>query len=205
MKKATWGISTAAAALLLAAGSAGAQVCAGFPAPEGGGTVGALANFPSGYEQYGVQGDYNSEGPIAFNGGILGAFDNGSSLFTLRGGVAFKLESVARSPGLSLCPNVRIDFSSRSGFTLWQVPIGFGVGATLPLGDGETALTPYVIPALVWQQLSGGTGNSLSESDFGVRGGADVSFSRFYVGGTVEWVQAPGTRAMFGIRAGAKF
>jgi len=205
MMKATWSIATAAAALLLAAGSAGAQVCAGFPAAEGGGTVGGLANFPSGYEQYGVQGDYNSEGPIAFNGGILGAFDNGSSLFTLRGGVAFKLDSIARVHGLSLCPNLRVDFSSRSGFTLWQVPIGFGIGATLPLGEGGTALTPYVIPALVWQQLSGGTGNSVSESDFGLRGGTDLNFGRFYLGGTAEWVQATGTKVMFGIRGGAKF
>jgi hypothetical protein len=203
MKKATWSIATAAAALLVA-GSAGAQVCAGFPAAPGQGTVGVLANFPSGYEQYGVQGDYNSLGPIAFNGGILGAFHEGATLFTLRGGVAFKLDSLARAPGLSLCPNLRVDFSSRSGLNLWQVPIGFGIGATLPLGGG-TALTPYVIPALVWQKLSGGTGNSVSETDFGLRGGTDVSFGRFYLGGTAEWVQAPGTRVMFGIRGGAKF
>ncbi|HEV7588013.1 MAG TPA: hypothetical protein VGO40_07755 [Longimicrobium sp.] len=204
MKNATWGTATAAAALLLVAGSAGAQVCAGFPAPEGRGTAGGLANFPRGYQQYGWEGSSNLQGPLALNGGILGAFNNGASLFTLRGGVAIKVDSIARLPGLSICPNLRVDFSSRSGYTLWQVPIGLGLGATLPLGR-ETALTPYVIPALVWQQLSAGTGNSVSESDFGVRGGANLGFGRFYLGGTVEWIQAPGTRAMFGVRGGAIF
>jgi hypothetical protein len=203
MKKATWGIAAAVAALL-AAGSAGAQVCAGYSTAPGQGTLGALANLPSGFHQYGSEGSYNMEGPLAFNGGLLVAVDDGSSLFTLRGGVAVKVDSIARLRGFSICPNLRVDFSAKSGFTLWQVPIGLGLGATLPLGGGGTSLSPYVIPALVWEQLSGGPGTGVTETHFGVRGGADLGIGRVYVGGMVEWVSAPGNEAMFGVRAGLR-
>jgi hypothetical protein len=204
MKQTTFGFA-AVLAMLLAAGSAGAQVCAGFPTAPGQGSVGGLANFPSGIQQYGGEGSYNMDAPLAVNGGLLVLVDEGNSLFTLRGGVAFKVDSIARLRGISICPNLRVDFSSKSGFTLWEVPIGLGLGATLPLGGEGTALTPYVIPALVWEQLNGGPGNSRTETHFGVRGGADVGFGRLFVGGTVEWVSAPGVDAVFGVRGGMKF
>ena len=206
MKKTMSGFAAAVAALVVA-GSAGAQVCAGFPTTDGQGTIGALANFPSGFDQYGAEGSYNPTGPLAVNAGYLYSTGDGDHLNTFRGGVAFDLGSVLGSmaPGISICPNVRADYTSESGVTLWQVPIGLGLGASLPVGGPDMTLTPYVIPSLVWQRISAGAGTDATETDFGIRGGADLNFDRFFLGGTVEWVNGEGNDAVFGVRAGIKF
>jgi hypothetical protein len=205
MKKTMSGLAAAAAALLLA-GSAGAQICAGFPTADGQGSLSALANFPSGFDQYGVEGSYNPQGPLAVNAGFIYSTDDEDDLNTLRIGGALDLQSLlgAGLPGLSICPNVRADRTSDAGITLWQVPIGLGFGASVPVGSPDMTLTPYVIPALVWQRFSAG-GLDESETEFGVRGGADLSFDRFFLGGMVEWVNNSAQDAVFGVRAGIKF
>jgi hypothetical protein len=205
MKKAIWSLAALAGALA-AAGGASAQVCAGFPITKGQGTVGALVNFPSGFHQVGAEGSYHSESSIGLNGGVLSSWDSNSTLITFRGGLAFDLAGTGGLPaGLSVCPVVRADFSTRSGLTLWQVPLGVGVGATVPVGSPGTTLTPYVIPALMWEKLSGAGSSHITETHFALRGGADLNVSRFFLGGRLEWIDAPGVDAVFGVRAGMKF
>ncbi|HVG43121.1 MAG TPA: hypothetical protein VM890_00270 [Longimicrobium sp.] len=219
MQKTMSGIAAAVAALMVA-GSASAQVCAGFPTNDGQGTIGALATFPSDFDQYGVEGSYNLTGPLAVNAGYIyskghdddSVDEEDDNLNTFRGGLALDLSTFVGNllPGISLCPNVRADYTTEDGVTLWQVPIGLGFGASLPVGGPDMTLTPYVIPALVWTRADIGGGIDDSETNFGIRGGADLSFDRFYLGGTVEWVDAPHpfngqTKAIFGVRAGFKF
>jgi hypothetical protein len=108
-------------------------------------------------------------------------------------------------PGISICPNVRADYTSQNGVTLWQVPIGLGFGASLPVSGPDMTLTPYVIPALVWSRISAGASTSDTQTEFGIRGGADLNFDRFFLGGQVEWVNGTGNDAVFGVRAGVKF
>ena len=108
-------------------------------------------------------------------------------------------------PGISLCPNVRADLTPESGVTLWKVPIGLGFGASLPVGSPDMTLTPYLIPALGWSRYSAGPGLDNTETSFGVRGGADLGFGRFFLGGTVEWVNDGTEDAVLGVRAGIKF
>jgi hypothetical protein len=206
MKKTMSGFAAAVAALVVA-GSAGAQVCAGFPTADGQGTLGAFANFPSDFDQYGAEGSYNLTGPLALNAGFIFSKDDTDDLSTIRVGAAFDLGSMLGSllPGISICPNVRADYTSDSGVTLWQVPIGLGFGATLPVGGPDMTLTPYVIPALVWERIDAGAGLTDTETAFGIRGGADLNFDRFFLGGLVEWVDATGNDPVFGVRAGIKF
>jgi len=211
MKKTMYGFAAAVAALVVA-GSANAQACAGFPTTDGQGTIGALANFPSNFDQYGAEGSYNLTGPLAVNAGYLYSKAGGNHLNTFRGGLAVDINSFVGNllPGISLCPNVRADYTNSDGTKLWQVPIGLGFGASLPVGGPDMTLTPYVIPALVWTHSDVGAGLTDSQTDFGVRGGADLNFDRFYLGGTVEWVNAENPfngekKAVFGVRAGIKF
>jgi hypothetical protein len=210
MKK-TMSAFAAAAAVLVMAGSAGAQVCAGFPTNDGQGTLGGLANFAGDVDQYGAEGSVNLMGPLAVNAGFLYSKDGEDELNTFRGGLALDISSFvsAMLPGISVCPNVRADYSSEDGATRYTVPIGLGLGATLPMGGPDMTLTPYVIPALVWQRFELGVLDE-SETNFGVRGGADLNFDRFFLGGTVEWIDAPSpingdTKPVFGVRAGFKF
>ena len=205
MNKAIWSLAAAAAALAMA-GGASAQACAGFPTTKGQGTFGGVVGFPTGAHQVGAEGSYHAESPFGLNGGVLSSYNENGTMMTFRGGLAFELPMVERAlPGLSLCPVVRADFSMRGGYTFWQVPIGVGVGATVPVGGPGTTLTPYVIPALMWEKLNGAGPSEITETHFAVRGGADLSISRFFLGGTLEWIDATGIDATFGMRAGMKF
>jgi len=205
MKKAIGSLAAVVAALAMTGGAA-AQACAGYPTTQGQGTFGGLVNFPSGFNQVGLEGSYHTEGPFGLNGGLLFSFDEDATLITFRGGAAYAVAAAGRLlPGLSVCPVVRVDFSTRSGLTFWQVPLGVGVGVTTPVGGPGTTLTGYVIPALLWEQLSAGGPSQITETHFALRGGADLSFARFYLGGTLEWIDAAGIDAVFGVRAGMKF
>jgi hypothetical protein len=196
----------AAAAAVAVAGTAQAQVCAGFPIHDNQGTISARADFPSGADQYGVEGAFNFTGPLSLNAGYIYTKDNSGvtagHLDTFRAGAAVDISgyTAAMLPGISVCPNVRADFTSIAGTNFYSVPVGLGLGASVPLGSPDMSLTPYAIPAVVF---SGGSG--VNSTDFGIRGGADLNFDRFYLGGQVEWVNGGGSNAVFGVRGGIKF
>lgn len=209
MKKTMFGL--AAAAVLVAATSASAQVCAGFPIAENQGSIGALASFPSGINNFGVEGAFNFAGPFSANAGYIRSEETGSGgdhLDNFRVGAALDISSATAGilPGVSVCPNVRADFASQGGVDSYLIPVGVGLGVTLPMGSQGMSLTPYAIPAAYFFHVSAGGGlGSVSETDFGVRGGADLNIDRFYFGGTIEWVNTEGSDAVFGVRAGIKF
>ncbi|MFL5383184.1 MAG: hypothetical protein ACJ8GN_11755 [Longimicrobiaceae bacterium] len=218
MRKTTMSGFAMAAAALLAAGSASAQVCAGFPTTDGQGTIGALANFPTGFNEYGAEGSYNFTGPLAVNAGYIYSDTNDNHTNTFRGGVAF---DVATAPGnfrstVSICPNVRADYASRDGtfhVTRWQVPVGLGVGTSTPLGGPGTNLTLHIIPALYWTHVRAESddfpefGGTQTDTNFGVRAGFELNFDRFYLGAISEWVDPfdSQSEAVVGVRAGVKF
>ena len=209
MKKTTCGFLAAAA--LAVAGGASAQVCAGFPTRDNQGEIHGLANFPPNVDVFGAEGSFNFNGPLSLSGGVLFASDDDDDQTTFRAGAAFDLTPRTGGilPGFSVCPNVRADFVSEDNVDVQQIPIGLGLGATLPLGDQSMTLTPFVIPALVITHFSVDDpilgSASDTETDLGIRGGADLNFDRFFLGGTVEWIDNPGADVVFGVRAGIKF
>jgi len=212
MKKTMSGVAAAVAALVVA-GSAGAQVCAGFPIADGQGSIGGLASFPSGVNNFGVEGAYNFTGPLSANAGYIRSEETGSGtdhLDVFRVGAALDISSAVSGalPGVSVCPAARADFSSQSDVDAYVIPVGLGLGVSLPLGSQDMTLSPYVIPAAYFSHISGDIGGihvSDSSTDFGIRGGADLNVDRFYFGGTVEWVNGEGNDPVFGVRAGIKF
>jgi len=204
MRKTGFGFAAAAAALVIA-GSASAQVCAGFPIADNHGSIGGLASFPSGVNNLGVEGAFNLNGPLSVNAGYIRSSETDSDVDAdvFRAGAALDISGAVSGvlPGVSVCPNVRADFASQGGTDSYLIPVGLGLGVSLPLGSPGMSLSPYAIPALYIGHTSGFD----TETDFGVRGGADLSVDRFYFGGTVEWVNVPGNDAVFGVRAGIKF
>jgi len=205
MKKTMYGF-TAAVTALVVAGSASAQVCAGFPIADNHGSIGGLATFPSGVNTFGVEGAFNLTGPLSVNAGYIRAEETGSGgdhQDVFRAGAALDISpAVGRMlPGVSVCPNVRADFTSQDGTNSYTIPVGLGLGVSLPIGAPGMSLSPYAIPALYISHTDGFD----TFTDFGVRGGADLSVDRFYFGGTIEWVNEPGSDPVFGVRAGIKF
>jgi hypothetical protein len=193
---------------LLVASPAAAQICAGFPTVDRQFSFGGSLDFPEGSDQWGVEASYNAQGPLSIFGGMdvntpEGA-DDANDIFFL--GVAMDLLSIDAGNGadaLSVCPTGRIGYDSRSDRTIITIPIGVGIGTTLQVAP-SVPLMPYVVPQLVFQRSDPTTGDTSSDTNFGIRAGALVGFGMIYVGPEVEHLFREGADPVFGIRAGIR-
>lgn len=202
----------AAAATFALAGSAQAQTCAGFPSSERGFYFGGRVDFPENADSYGVEAAYNAAGPLSVWGGlnIISAegADDDESVNEYRVGGAIEIASLGMmlGPQFSVCPGAEVSWASRNDVTAMQIPIGLGIGADLGLGVGP-AVSAYAIPALVISRLDVPDGNAIddqTETDFGIRGGANVSFGIVTVGGEVQHLFVDNADPVFGIRFGVR-
>jgi hypothetical protein len=212
MKKTTLAIAALAAATL--AGSAGAQVCASYPTVDGGFSLGGRIDFPSDLDSFGVEGSYNPVGALSVFGGLNvlsgDGDDDGEDVFFA--GLAFETPRIAgmMGPRASACPQVRLEYADFDGITFLRVPVGLGLGATFATSPAGPTVSPYVIPQVVFTRLDV-DGVDDSETEFGVRGGALVTFGMFFVGGELNFVGGDfnitggGSDTTFGVRAGVRF
>lgn len=209
----------AAAAALTIAGSASAQICAGFPTMDGQFSLAGVANFPDNIDEFGVEGSYNLAGPLALNAGYLNSSgsdeaDEGSAN-TFIGGVSFDITSlIGTTPAaISLCPTAQFQYTTFSGdsgdddVSFQAIPVGLGFGTSLPLGVASS-LQPYIIPQVVFGRFSGGGASTDWENEFGLRGGVNVTFGQFFVGADVNKLfideDEGGSDAVFGVKAGIR-
>lgn len=213
MKKTSVSFLAAAAALTIA-GTASAQVCAGFPTLDGQFSLAGVANFPDEVDEFGVEGSYNLAGPLALNAGYLRASVDEASANTFRVGAAFDITSMVgpQPAAISLCPVASFDYITYSdefdavfgGETTGQaIPVGLGFGTALPVG-ATSSLQPYIIPQVVFGRLKVGDESSDWENEFGLRGGANVTFGQFFVGAEVNKLFEDGSDAVFGIKGGIR-
>jgi hypothetical protein len=203
MKK-TWILLAAAATAATLAGQARAQACNGFPTAPGQYSVAAVANFPSGIDEFGVEASYHFAGPGAVNGGWLHDSGFGDTLDRFRIGGSWELAPLSLGGGtpVSICPVASLDFASKDGVDEAVVPLGVGFGISVPVSpDRRAMLQPYVVPAVVIDRVSGG-GESVTDTHFGLRGGTTLSFGSFYVAGEVNKVFVSGADPVFGVKVG---
>lgn len=213
---------TATAFLALAAtaafaGSAQAQVCAGYPSSDRGFYFGARADFPEDVNSYGVEANYNFSGPLGVYGGlnVLSAEDAGEdaeSQDELFAGVAFEAASLGLmiGPRVSACVVGEVRNMSDNGVNYNEFPIGVGIGASL--GVPGIPVSGYVQPQVVISRISG-DGDSESETNFGVKAGANIGFGLITVGGEVrhlilddqeDFTGLLRDKTTFGIRVGVR-
>jgi hypothetical protein len=198
-------LTVAALAAVVVTNAAEAQICAGFPAPERGFYFGGRIDFPpSPLNSLGVEAAYNAAGPLSVFGGlnVLTHDNDDGSLNQFRVGAAFELPTLGAmlGPQASVCPLVEARWVSEDGVTLMEIPLGLGIGANLGTPGGP-AIMPYVRPELVIFRLSGG-GTTVSETEFGITGGAMVGLGMFMIGGEVRHIFATDNDPVFGIRVG---
>jgi hypothetical protein len=212
--------TTLAAALLAAAtlsGSAQAQVCAGFPTVDRGFSLGGRLDFLDGENSFGVDASLNAAGPLSIFGGLnvlpddetITADDRDDLLFA---GLALETPSIGAMLGrsVSACPQARAEFGAFGGLDYLRVPVGLGFGGTFATSPAGPTLSPYVIPQVVFTRVSVFDANE-SETEFGVRGGALLTFGMFYVGAEANYVggrfnyPAWGKDTTLGLRAGVRF
>jgi hypothetical protein len=194
------------------AGSAAAQLCAGFPTVDGGGSVAARYQTNDGTDAFGVEASYNPRGPLSLSGGLDNISEGGEDETLWFAGVALELPRVAASmgPRVSACPQVGIRYADvESVITITQFPIGFGIGTSVDT-KSSTSLGLFVVPQLLISHISveGELQDFIeddTETDFGVRGGAVVGFGQFFVRGELEHnFTADGAEPTIGIAAGIR-
>lgn len=223
MKKISAGLLALAATAF--AGTAQAQICAGFP------TVDRQFSFEANLlaadgvdlgDVWGVEASYNAAGPLAVFGGLTVQSGNGDDLETYNVGLAFDLPSLgaALGPAISVCPTARLSYTdlgeleiipgSTVSASAIQVPLGIGFGTDLSAGTGFS-VSPFVIPALYVTRVSfdaegipGVEDEDETETDFGLKGGLNLGFGTFFVGGTIEHIFQDESDPVFGIRAGIR-
>jgi hypothetical protein len=188
MKRATAGF-VAVVATVAFAGTAQAQICAGYPTGDRGMYFGGRADFPENVNSFGVEANYNFSGPLGFYGGLnVISSDNDAARDRtedeLFAGVAFELASLGLVVGsVSVCPVAElrnIDFGDDS-YT--EIPIGLGIGGGL--GVPGIAVSGYVQPQVVISQIDIGTADE-TETNFGIKAGANIGFGLLSVGGEVR-------------------
>jgi hypothetical protein len=208
MKKAAF---LAAVATVALAGSAQAQVCAGFPSSERGFYFGGRADFPDGGDSYGVEAAYNASGPLSIFGGlnVVSPEESDEDVNVFRAGAAFEIASLGMmiGPRVSVCPTAEVNWFSESDVTFMQIPIGVGIGADLGVPVGPS-VSGYVVPALVVSRLDADDDDPIfedaTETDFGVRAGVNVGFGLITVGGELQHVFVDEADPVFGIRVGVR-
>ena len=216
MKKATAGFVAVAATLTLA-GTAQAQVCAGYPTGDRGMYFGGRADFPENTDSFGVEANYNFSGPLGFYGGlnVISAEDSDDDgRDELFAGVAFEVASLGLGigPSVSICPVAELrslDYPGDDSYT--EIPIGLGIGGSL--GVPLVPVSGYVQPQVVISKVNVGALDE-TETNFGVKAGANIGFGMLSVGGEVRHLFVDDTDIVaaipgrgdttFGIRVGIR-
>lgn len=205
-------IAVVAAATL--AGSAQAQVCASYPTVDNGFSLGGRIDFPEDLDSFGVEGSYNARGPLSVFAGLnVLSLDGGddSGLDVYFAGLALETPQIAGllGPSVSACPQARVEYVDTGFGTSLNFPVGLGFGATLATSPAGPTISPYVIPQVVFSRFDAdedlGAEADGSDTNFGVRGGALVTFGMFFVGGELNFLAADNSDSVFGLRAGVRF
>lgn len=210
-------MALATAGVVFTAGSAAAQACMGVPIGNANFAVRGEVELPDGAKEYDAVLNANMLGPIAFElfGGIVDFEDSEETGATFGGKVGYELGLA----GASVCPLVGADYTTvsddadgvESSVNLLVVPIGIGVGTTLPVGTmGDIAL--YAQPAFLWMRSSvESTGGAIeidesdSTNEFGAEAGAVLGIGRFLLGGSVNFTTLEDSDAVFALTAGVRF
>ncbi|HEU4452802.1 MAG TPA: hypothetical protein VFR81_07065 [Longimicrobium sp.] len=215
MNKVLGSIVVAAVAAAGVTGSAGAQVCAGFPTVDRQFSFGVNAQFVDGSELgdiLGVEASYNAQGPLSVFGGltVVDGQDVIDDVNIYAAGLAYDLTPAVAPGAVSLCPQLSISYARIEDLGNGiNVPLGFGIGTSLVGGTG-VSIDPFIVPQLIFsrfeadEDLGLGDDDTETSTDVGVYGGVNVSFGRFWIGGSLNHVFVDEADTQFGIRAGIR-
>ena len=190
--------------LLWAATGLHAQACIGLPQGSRGGFAFGMS-FPEGAKSYGISGvGSTDEGNVFFSGDFgITSYDveDLENEKHVGGGLVYEIRPLA--PDVSLCPLVSADYSWIEDLNTWSIPFGVGLGKTLIIEGGGSAITSYVVPQFLFVEMSVDD-LDIKENDwyFGMTAGATFSFTNFFIGGFVSKIFEEDVDAVFGAQVG---
>lgn len=167
------------------------QACLGTPVAGGQYGIEGGMGVGEGFKTYSGGLNANLHGPLSFNGGvgITKPDAGGDNMTTIGASGGYELLQSSR---LSACPSVGLSYSMFSTDVLGSeldvnqlvVPVGLGLGTTLPAGSMNVTL--FAMPQFLWFRTSASSDGSDpvsdSQNEFGVNGGLRISLSSFYAG-----------------------
>ena len=191
MKKSVAGLFAAVATVAFA-GTAQAQICAGYPSSDRGFYFGVRADFPEDLDSYGVEANYNFSGPLGVYGGLNvisvedGEEGEDNSEDELFAGVAFEAASLGLmiGPRVSACGVAELRNISEDGEGYTEIPLGIGLGASLGVPGVRAA--GYVQPQVVISMFDVEGEDIDNETNFGIKAGATFGLGIVTVGGEVR-------------------
>jgi hypothetical protein len=184
-----------------------AQVCVGYPTSPGQFALAVNANFPTGGNQFGVNGNYNMAGPASFYAGIMhDDREVGPSVTSIGGGVALQVPALTEAlpAGVSACPTAAINVATAEGLdNIISIPVGIGFGTTVGIGETLT-LSPWVIPQF---RFTLATDDIDASTDWLLSGGVLLGgfLGPLYAGATVNHIFVEGTDSVLGFTVGMTF
>lgn len=184
-------ITAFAASCILFAADVAAQACLRLPTQSNQATISGNAGFVDNANSFGGAFSYNSLGPVTVGAGLgVTTFDN-SDENSLDASGLLGLE--VPLTGLSGCvvTGLRystIDFNDVFSVSTLQVPIGFGIGKSIPAGP-RTALVLNAVPQFLFvrsrteRTVAGDTDiDTDTEGEFGLDLGATLASSAVFGG-----------------------
>jgi hypothetical protein len=205
------GIGAAAfLALSFSAAPGIAQVCVGVPLNVGQTSLALHADFPDGGNLFGVRAANHFTGPLTVGATFEAAVPegDGDNRYFVGADGAFELPITALTDaGLGVCGIAGILVGLDDSPRVITVPVGVAVGGNFEVSDG-IAVNPYAVPHLQWQRVSPEVGDSFSETDFGLEGGANLIVSNLFFGvrlGKIFRGDDGDSDALFGVQAGIVF
>ena len=208
--------AAAMTALLMTALSAeaAAQACIGVPIGNGSFAIEGQFATSDGSKSYGATATANLQSPITIQGGYtltdLDGVEKNANGF--HGLVAYEVPT--RS--FSACPLVGISYNKWSDdflgvdvdVTETVIPIGLGIGKTIPAGS-NLGLTLFAVPQFLHIrgkiEADGGTGSetaSDNSNEFGSEFGFRLGGSAFFAGASVMFTTVEDSDPSFGVTLG---
>jgi hypothetical protein len=109
----------------------------------------------------------------------------------------YQLEFDATIP-LSVCPLAHLGYGFFDGPGGMDIGVGSGIGVALPLSNEDFTLYPYAVPTITNAHRTG-----LDDIGFMLRLGANLGFSRYYIGG--QFSKIFGAGSSFRLQAGLSY
>lgn len=195
------------AALLLVPIGLQAQACRGVPQNSRHALSGGVG-FPANATSYSMSGMTTARRGL-FVGATVGitSYDIAGVENEQMMGADLAHEIAGLKRTASVCPAVGVQYNVLEGVRMRSVPLGVGVGKTLPLGEGQkSTFTAYAMPQFIWASLSADELDA-SESDtyFGIGAGATVGVGQLVFGASLGKIFEEGADAVFGIHVGFVF
>jgi hypothetical protein len=193
--------AVALTALSFLATPAAAQLCTGVPMNVGQTNASLRAWMPEGSNTFELRGANKLAETVTIGATYsLTTADGLDALHSL--GVDGALELPLNLP-VGVCAVAGVSTNVNGDGRLIDVPLGVAFGGNLEVGDG-LSLVPFAIPQLMYTRISGG-GVSISNSDFGILGGANLIVNNLAFGFQVRRPFVDGAKTDFGVLIGMNF